>query len=81
MNQRNYRNILFISFSQFGMAFCFNFVMVFMPFFIHDISPYSSQETLIWLGVIMAAPSFIASMVSTFWGSPDVSFQPQNALY
>jgi DHA1 family multidrug resistance protein-like MFS transporter len=77
MNQRNYRNILFISFSQFGMAFCFNFVMVFMPFFIHDISQYSSQETLIWLGVIMAAPSFVASMVSTFWGSLTSRFSPK----
>jgi len=77
MNQRNYRNILFISFSQFGMAFCFNFVMVFMPFFIHDISHYSAQETLIWLGVIMAAPSFVASIVSTFWGSLTSRFSPK----
>ena len=77
MNQRNSRNILFISFSQFGMAFCFNFVMVFMPFFIHDISRYSPQETLIWLGIIMAAPSFVASIVSTFWGSLTSRFSPK----
>ena len=77
MNQRNSRNILFISFSQFGIAFCFNFVMVFMPFFIHNISPYSSQETLIWLGFIMAAPSFVASIVSTFWGSLTARFSPK----
>ena len=37
MNQRNYPNVLFISLSQFGIAFSFNFVMVFLPFFIHGI--------------------------------------------
>ena len=69
MNQRNYRNVLFISLSQFGIAFSFNFVMVFLPFFVHDISLYSSQETLIWVGFILGAPSFAAAMTSTFWGS------------
>ena len=69
MNQRNYRNVLFISLSQFGMAFSFNFVMVFLPFFVHDISPYSSQKTLIWVGFILGAPAFVAALASTFWGS------------
>jgi len=69
MNQRNYRNVLFISLSQFGIAFSFNFVMVFLPFFVHDISLYSSQETLIWVGFILGAPSFAAALTSTFWGS------------
>lgn len=69
MMQRNSRNVLFISLSQFGIAFSFNFVMVFLPFFIHDISPFSSGQTLIWIGLIMGAPSFAAALVSTFWGS------------
>ena len=69
MNQRNYHNVLFISLSQFGIAFSFNFVMVFLPFFVHDISPYSSQKTLIWVGFILGAPSFAAALASTFWGS------------
>jgi DHA1 family multidrug resistance protein-like MFS transporter len=69
MDQRNYRNVLFISLSQFGIAFSFNFVMVFLPFFIHDVSPYSSQDTLIWVGFLMGAPSFAAALASTFWGS------------
>jgi len=51
------------------MAFSFNCVMVFLPFFIHDISRYSSQETLIWVGFILGAPSFAAALASTFWGS------------
>jgi MFS family permease len=77
MNQRNYRNVLFISLSQFGMAFSFNFVMVFFPFFIHDISPYSSQDTLIWVGFIMGAPSFAAALASTFWGSLTSRLSPK----
>ncbi len=51
------------------MSFSFNFVMVFLPFFVHDISLYSSQETLIWVGFILGAPSFAAALTSTFWGS------------
>jgi DHA1 family multidrug resistance protein-like MFS transporter len=77
MNQRNYRNVLFISLSQFGIAFSFNFVMVFLPFFIHDISPYSSQDTLIWVGFIMGAPSFAAALTSTFWGSLTSRLSPK----
>ncbi|MCJ7596050.1 MAG: MFS transporter, partial [Desulfobacterales bacterium] len=77
MNQRNYRNVIFISLSQFGVVFCFNFVMVFVPFFIHDISPYSSQETLIWVGFIMGAPGFAATFSSTFWGSLATRVSPK----
>jgi DHA1 family multidrug resistance protein-like MFS transporter len=69
MHQRNFRNVLFISLSQFGIAFSFNFVMVFLPFFIHDIGPSSDQETLVWVGLIMGAPSLVAAFASTFWGS------------
>ena len=77
MNQRNYRNVIFISLSQFGIAFSFNFVMVFLPFFIHDIGPSSSQKTLIWVGLIMGAPSFVAAVVSTYWGSLTSRFSPK----
>jgi DHA1 family multidrug resistance protein-like MFS transporter len=77
MNQRNFGNVLFISLSQFGIAFSFNFVMVFVPFFIHDISSYSSQETLIWVGFIMGAPSFAAAFASTFWGSLTSRLSPK----
>ena len=77
MNQRNYRNVLFISFSQFGIAFSFNFVLVFLPFFVHDISAYSSQDTLMWLGFIMGAPSFAAAFASTFWGSLSSRLSPK----
>jgi len=51
--------------------------MVFLPFFIHDISPYSSQDTLIWLGFIMGAPGFAAALASTFWGSLTSRLSPK----
>lgn len=77
MNPRNYRNILFISLSQFGMAFSFNFVMVFMPFFIQRISLYEPRETLIWTGLILGSTSGIAAIASTFWGSSTARFSPK----
>ncbi len=77
MNQRNYRNILLISLSQSGMSFSFNFVMVFLPFFLHKVSPYSSQETLIWVGLIMGAPSLLAAIFSTIWGAATTRFSPK----
>lgn len=69
MKRRRNKNVLFISLSQFGMAFSFNFVMVFLPFFIHRTSPYSTGETLIWVGLIMGSTSFAAAFASTFWGA------------
>jgi len=77
MNQRNARNILFISLSQFGMAFSFNFLLVFIPFYIHKISPYSPRNTLIWVGLIMGSASFMAAIASTFWGSLASRFSPK----
>jgi len=77
MNQRNYRNVLFISLSQFGIAFSFNFLMVFLPFFIHGMGTSSPQKTLIWVGLIMGAPSFAAALASTFWGSLASRFSPK----
>jgi MFS family permease len=80
MKQRNYSNVLFISLSQFGIGFSFNFVMVFIPFYVHRISPYSFEETLIWVGLIMGSTSVMAAIASTFWGSLTARFSPK-ALY
>jgi DHA1 family multidrug resistance protein-like MFS transporter len=60
------------------MAFSFNFVMVFLPFSIHEFSTYSSQETLIWVGFIMGAPSLLAAIFSTIWGAATNRFSPKN---
>ena len=77
MDPSRNRNLFPISLSQFGMTFCFNFVMVFIPFYIHRISPYSPQETLIWIGVIMGSTSGVAAIASTFWGGLTSRFSPK----
>jgi len=69
MKPRNYRNILFISLSQFGMNFSFNFVMIIIPFLIQKVSPHGTHETLMWTGLILGSTSGIAAIVSTFWGA------------
>jgi DHA1 family multidrug resistance protein-like MFS transporter len=63
------RNLIFISFSQFATTFSFNFIFVFLPFYIFRISPYSSQATLFWIGAIMGVTGLCTAMTSPFWGS------------
>ncbi len=66
MDKDHNRNLIFISLAQFGMALSANFIMVLLPFFAFRISPYSSQETLIWVGLIMGAHSFVVMVASNF---------------
>lgn len=77
MDQDKNRTLISISLSQFGMAMTANFVMVFLPFLIFKISPYSSQETLIWVGLIMGAHPFIVMIASNFWGVLTSRFSPK----
>ncbi len=77
MDQGHHRNLIFISLSQFGMAMSANFIMVFLPFYTFKISPYSSQETLIWVGLIMGAHPFIVMIASNFWGVLTSRFSPK----
>ena len=55
MDQGHRRNVIFISISQFGVALGGNFVKVILPFYILKVSPYSSQETLLWIGAIVGS--------------------------
>jgi MFS transporter, DHA1 family, multidrug resistance protein len=71
------RNLIFISFSQFASNFSFNFINVFLPFFIFKISPHSSQHTLLWIGAIMGSGSLCSAMTATFWGSLTHRFSPK----
>jgi DHA1 family multidrug resistance protein-like MFS transporter len=75
--QANQRNLIFISFSQFGAAFSFNFVNVFLPFYIFNISPYPFQETLLWVGAIIGSTGLVTAFTSTFWGSLTHRFSPK----
>ena len=77
IQQPGTRNLIFISFSQFGTAFSFNFINVFVPFYIFRISPYSPQETLLWIGVITGVAPLFSAITSTYWGSLSHRFPPK----
>ena len=78
--QPSYRNLIFISLSQFGAASSFNFLNIFLPFYIFNISPYSFKETLLWIGAIQGSTGIVTALTSTFWGSLTHHFSPK-ALY
>ena len=71
------RNLISISFSQFGTAFSSNFIMVFFPFYILKVSPYPLEYTLLWTGAIMGSTSICSAFTSPFWGSLTHRFSPK----
>jgi MFS family permease len=77
VEQAKNRNLLFISLSQFGMASSVNFITVMLPFYVSKISPYSPQETLIWIGWIMGSSGIIIIFASSFWGTLTSRFSPK----
>lgn len=77
MEQASQRNLIFISFSQFGAASAHNFLNVFLPFYILNVSPYSFEETLFWIGAILGSSGLVTALTSTFWGSLTHHFSPK----
>ena len=75
--QASRRNLFFICFSQYGNNFSFNFIGVFLPFYVMGISPHSLQHTLLWVGIIMGSNGLSAAITSTFWGSLAHRFNPK----
>jgi DHA1 family multidrug resistance protein-like MFS transporter len=71
------KGIISIVLSQFGLAFCFNVVMSFMPFYLIKISPYNPAETMVWIGLIMGLNAFVAAAAAPFWGSLTAIFRPK----
>ena len=71
------KGVFFILMSQFGLAFSFNVVMSFMPFYIIKISPYNTYDTMIWIGMIMGLNSFVAAATAPVWGSLTAKFPPK----
>jgi len=72
------KGVLFILMSQFGLAFSFNVVMSFMPFYIIKISTYTPHDTMIWIGMIMGLNSFIAAATAPFWGGLTSKIRPKS---
>lgn len=71
------KGIYFIAVSQFGIAFSFNCIMSFMPFFILRVSAYSEKETMVWTGMILGATSLVAALAAPFWGSLTARVRPK----
>jgi len=71
------KGIYFIAISQFGIAFSFNCIMSFMPFYILKVSAYGMKETLLWTGMIMGATSMIAAVAAPFWGGLTARIRPK----
>lgn len=71
------KGIYSIAISQFGIAFSFNCIMSFMPFYILKVSPYGMKETMLWIGLIMGATSLIAAAAAPFWGSLTARIRPK----
>lgn len=74
----DFRNVIFISFSQFGTALGFNFIYVFLPFYISAISPYSGRDTLLWIGAIMGSTGMCLAFTAPGWGSLSHRFSPKS---
>jgi len=62
------KGVFFVDISQFGIAFSFNFVMAFLPFYIIQVSPFGPKETMIWIGMIIGASSIAAAFAAPLWG-------------
>lgn len=71
------RNLISVSFSQFGAAFSFNFIMVFIPFYVMSISSYSERETLLWIGAIMGSTGIFLAFTAPVWGAFAHRFRPK----
>jgi MFS transporter, DHA1 family, multidrug resistance protein len=65
----NSRVLSFLCFSQFAVNLSFGFINAFLPFYLHNISPYIPQHTLLWIGVIMGATGMCLAVSAPFWGS------------
>ena len=71
------RDIVVVTAAQFSLAFALNFMFVFLPFYVHAISPLDEAATLRWTGLIMGAASAMATFGSAFWGNLTDRFSPK----
>ena len=62
------KGVFFVAISQFGASFSYNFIMVFMPFYILKISHLGPKETMVWTGLIIGAPAVMSALTAPLWG-------------
>jgi DHA1 family multidrug resistance protein-like MFS transporter len=75
--QAQRRDFVVVSTTQFFLAFALNFMLVFLPFYVHRISTLEEDATLRWLGLIMGAAPAMATFGSAFWGGLTDRFGPK----
>jgi len=75
--QAKSRDIVVLVTAQFSLGFAINFMYVFLPFYVHAISPLDEAATLRWTGLIVGASSATAIFGSTFWASLTDRFSPK----
>ncbi len=63
--------------SQFGASFSYNFIMVFMPFYILKVTHLGATETMIWTGLIIGAPSVMNAIMAPVWGKLTSRIRPK----
>ena len=71
------RDFVVVSTTQFFLAFALNFMLVFLPFYVHRISALEEAATLRWLGLIVGAAPAMATFGSTFWGRLTDRYSPK----
>jgi DHA1 family multidrug resistance protein-like MFS transporter len=63
------RDARVVSFAQFVAAFSWNFVYVFLPFYVLRISPYDRETTLLWTGLILGVTGVASTLFAPLWGA------------
>jgi DHA1 family multidrug resistance protein-like MFS transporter len=71
------KGVFFVAISQFGVAFSFQCMLTFLPFYIRRVSPYGPQETMLWIGVILGGSHIVTSIASSFWGGLTSRYSPK----
>ena len=71
------RDIWVVIWTQFGISISFNFVVVFLPFYIASVSGADRETTLLWVGIIMSVAPVMAAIGSPLWGGMTARISPK----
>lgn len=63
------RDARLVAFAQFVAAFSWNYVYVFLPFYILRISPHDRETTLLWIGLILGVTGVASTLFAPLWGA------------
>ena len=63
------RDARLVAFAQFVAAFSWNYVYVFLPFYILQISPHDRETTLLWIGCILGVTGVASTIFAPLWGA------------